>query len=224
MNRLYGIVSCDVVDSTSLPMDALIQLRRDIYSSLFPQIEAHCHGFWGRVVRGDTIECCVEQPCFSFRVALLIKCWVKDWAVCHEASPAMITGGVRYSIGIGSMRSVDKEDDFLDGEAIYIAGRNLDRISEKDLPVSFGMYSVDDVVNLLIINNLSLIDRLFESLTERQCLVLFHKLLGQTEKEISRVLEITQTAVNLRAKNAGWSSIKDTLDILEHIDYERYVQ
>ena len=75
MKSVYGIVSCDVIDSTFLERDALIQLRNDIYFKLFPDIDTICPGFWGRIVRGDTIECCLEKPWKAFRIALLIKCW-----------------------------------------------------------------------------------------------------------------------------------------------------
>ena len=224
MKALYGIVSCDVVESTSLEIDALIQLRKDIETTLFPVLESHFSGFWGRVVRGDTIECCVDRPHHAFRIALLIKCWSKDWASCHQTSSGMLETGVRYSIGIGPMRLIDKDNDFLDGEAIYIAGRNLDHISERDTPFAFGMHSVDKNVNSLITNNLMLLEHFFIRMTEKQCGVIFHKLLGLTEKEIAQQLAITQAAVNLRSRNACWPLIKDTLRVLEQVDYDRYVE
>lgn len=224
MKGIFGIVSCDVIDSTSLEMDELIRLRKDVYSELFPDIEDLYPGFWGRVVRGDTIECCLEQHEYAFRVALLIKCWFKDWAIKHRASEQMRKSGIRYSIGIGSMRMVDRKEDFMDGEAIYIAGRNLDYISGKGIPAFFGMNSDNKDVNELIINNLLLVDNLIESSTERQLPILHERLYGLTETEISRKLQITQGAVNQRARGAGWPLIKDTLNVLEHIDYEWYVE
>ena len=135
----------------------------------------------------------------------------------------MRASGIRYSVGIGPMRSIDRKEDFLDGEAIYLAGRNLDYISERGIPVSFGMNSKDENLNALIVNNLMLLEGIFTRLTERQCRVIFHKMSCLTEKEIARELDITQAAVNLRARNAGWQHIKETLEVLEHIDYERYV-
>ncbi len=224
MKGIFGIVSCDVIDSTSLEMDELIRLRKDVYSELFPNIEGLYPGFWGRVVRGDTIECCLEQPEYAFRAALLIKCWFKDWAVKHHASEQMRKSGIRYSIGIGSMRMVDRKEDFMDGEAIYIAGRNLDYITRKGIPAFFGMNSDNKDVNELIISNLLLVDNLIESSTERQLPILHERLYGLTETEISRKLQITQGAVNQRARGAGWPLIKDTLNVLEHIDYEWYVE
>lgn len=224
MKGLFGIVSCDVIDSSSLEMDELIQLRKDIYSDLFPDIEALYPGFWGRVVRGDTIECCLEQPENVFRTALLIKCWFKDWAVLHHASEQMRKAGIRYSIGIGPMRLVDKKEDFMDGEAICIAGRNLDYISGKGIPAFFGMNSDDENVKALIVNSLLLVNNLVESSTEKQLPILYDRLHGIMEKEIALRLQISQGAVNQRAQGAGWPLIKDTLNVLEHIDYEWYVE
>lgn len=224
MKRVYGIVSCDVIDSTFLDRDALFQLRNDIYSILFPDIELLCSGFWGRVVRGDTIECCLEKPWKSFRVAFLIKCWFRDWAFRHDASDDMRRSGVRYSIGIGPMRLIDRSMDFMDGEAIYLAGRNLDAISEKNIPACFEMAADNKDVNFLIDNSVLLVDWMIEHATERQLPILYDRMMGLIERDIARNRSMTQSAVNQRARNAGWPLIKDTLEVLEQIDFERYVE
>lgn len=223
MNGIYGIVSCDVIDSTSLNRDALIQLRKDIYTRLFPDIEAISPGFWGRVVRGDTIECCLENPRKTFRVALLIKCWFKEWASSHGASEDMQKTGVRYSIGIGPMRLIDREMDMMDGVAIYLAGRNLDSISGRGLSTCFEMASDNDEVNALIDNSILLVDSIIGHATDKQLPIVYDRLMGMTETEIARNLSISQGAVNQRAKYAGWPLIKRTLAVLEDIDFDRYV-
>lgn len=223
MNRVFGIVSCDVIDSTFLDMEELIQLRRDIRSKLFPEISAICPESWGRIVRGDTIECCMERPYLAFRVALLMKCWFMDWADYHDASSNMRRSGVRFSIGIGPMRLIDREEDFMDGEAIYIAGRNLDYISERGIPVAFGMDSRERDISTLITNSLLLVNDIIESSTDKQLPILYDRISGLTENEISRKLSISQGAVNQRAKNAGWPLIRNTLDVLENLDFEKYV-
>ncbi|MBQ5979537.1 MAG: hypothetical protein IJL58_05910 [Bacteroidales bacterium] len=223
MKGIYGIVSCDVIGSTSLDRDALIQLRNDIYSRLFTDIDALCPGFWGRVVRGDTIECCLEQYWKAFRVALMIKCWFMEWASFHGADEKMRKDGVRYSIGIGSMRLIDRDLDMMDGVAIYLAGRNLDYIADKGLTSYFEMDSKNDEVNSLIDNSVMLVDRIVGQSTERQVPILYDRLSGKTEVEIARSLSISQGAVNQRAMNAGWPFIKHTLKLLEQMDYDRYV-
>lgn len=224
MKEIYGIVSCDVIDSTSLDRDALIQLRNDIHSGLFHDLDALCPGFWGRVVRGDTIECCFEQYWMAVRVALMIKCWFMEWASRHGAVGGMRAEGVRYSIGIGSMRLIDREVDIMDGAAIYLAGRNLDFITDRGYTSYFEMDSENSEVNSLIDNSVMLVDRIVGQATERQVPILYDRLKGKTEVEIARSLSISQGAVNQRAMNAGWPFIKHTLTLLEDIDYKGYVE
>lgn len=223
MKRLFGIVSSDVVDSTSLERSAILQLRKDIYNNLFYDLTEIYPSFWGRVVRGDTIECCISQAQFSFRVALLAKCWMKNWAEANGGSFDMCRLGLRCSIGIGTMRIVDREEDLLDGDAIYIAGRNLDYIAGKNISIAFGINTSNTDVKDLIANSLLLLDTLIYELTTRQSDVLYYKLMGYHEMKISRILGISQAAVNLRARNAGWQQIKATLKVLENINYGGYV-
>jgi hypothetical protein len=47
--------------------------------------------------------------------------------------------------------------------------------------------------------------------------------LGYPEVKVSQILGISQAAVNLRARNAGWHQIKATLKVLENINYGEYV-
>ena len=224
MKSLFGIVSCDVIDSTSLERETWIQLRKDINNQLFRDIGVVCPDSWGRVVRGDTIECCLEKCWLSFRVALMIKCWFMEWASLHHAAAGMREAGVRYSIGIGTMRVIDHEMDLMDGPAIYMAGRNLDRMAGGRSNSCFEMETNYDDVNALIDNSLTFVDRIVEQATARQVPILYSRLMGRTENEIASRQIISQGAVNQRAKSAGWPFIKYTLNLLEHINYDRYVE
>jgi hypothetical protein len=160
----------------------------------------------------------------AFRVALMVKCWFMDWASWHGAADGMRKDGVRFSIGIGSMRLIDREVDMMDGAAIYLAGRNLDFIADRGLTSYFEMDSENSEVNSLIDNNVMLVDRIVGQSTEKQVPILYNRLRGKTEVEIAQSLSISQGAVNQRAMNAGWPFIKQTLTLLEHIDFDRYVE
>jgi hypothetical protein len=122
------------------------------------------------------------------------------------------------------MRLIDREMDYMDGEAIYLAGRNLDIISERNITAFFEMDSANKDVNSLIERCVMMVDWVIEHATERQLTILYGRLLGMTETEIASQHSITQSAVNQRARSAGWPLIKDTLHVLEHIDFERYVE
>lgn len=225
MKDILGAISADVVDSTSLAIEDMIGLRDEIYNcfsdikSCFPN-----SGFWGRLVKGDSIECCLDAPILSLRLVLLLKCRIKAWAADKSCSNALKELGIRYSIGIGKMRIVDPVADIMDGDAIYIAGRNLNRMAETHMTSFFGMQSANMEIQTLICTTVVLLDNVMNSLSAKQCIVIYHKLLGLTEQQISKLLLISQSSVNTRAKNGGWNLIKDTLNIFEKIDFSTYVE
>lgn len=226
MNKLYGIVSCDVVDSTSLSTEGFKKLRRDITDGLFEDLKVAGIKHWGRVVRGDTIELCLENPNYALLTALAVKSWFKLWAAGNADSELMRESGIRYSIGIGDMRYIDLSDDIMDGEAIYMAGRNLDYISAHHISSAFGIANINSEFKMferVIDNNLMLLDFFFERMNSRQCAVVYRKLLGEKEEDIAELLSISQTAVNLRSRNAGWPLIRESLRTFSKIVFEDYV-
>ena len=90
MKDILGAISADVVDSTSLTIEDMIGLRDEICNcfsdikSCFPN-----SGFWGRLVKGDSIECCLDAPILSLRLVLLLKCRIKAWAADKSCSNAL---------------------------------------------------------------------------------------------------------------------------------------
>lgn len=223
MNRLFGAISADVVDSTSLSRDDMFHLGDEI-RNCFSDIRCYYYAdFWGRLVKGDTIECCLENPGMALRFALLIKCRVKAWAGGLLCSDALRNYGVRFSIGVGGMRILDRSADIMDGEAIYIAGRNLSRISATYQCSSFGMNMRDQNMTFLINMCISLLDDLINSLSAKQSAVIYYRMLGMTEVEISNILLISQSSVNSRSRSGGWKLINETLNVYERINLMDYV-
>ena len=125
---MVAIISADIASSTSLKTKELIELRR-LLQELFSRIAEVSPGFWGRIVRGDSIECFVPEYHDALRIAILIKLYVKMTVAEWDCSPLLQRYGIRFSIGLGAINYADKEDDIIDGPAIYISGRNLDAIS-----------------------------------------------------------------------------------------------
>ena len=58
---MYATISADVVSSTSLSKESMLKLNEHIKNCL-TLLEDRYSGFWGRIVRGDTIECVLESP------------------------------------------------------------------------------------------------------------------------------------------------------------------
>ena len=92
-------------------------------------LEGRYQGFWGRIVRGDSVECVMNCPADAFEVALILKTWVKSFEPDDtQSSKRFIRYGMRIAIGIGDMKTIDRELDMMDGDAIYRSGRTLDKL------------------------------------------------------------------------------------------------
>ena len=223
MDKVFGVIAADVIDSTSLSKADLLCLNDEV-SSCFADAKYYTSSkFWGRLVKGDSIECCLPDPRLTLRLALLIKCRIKAWAGDLVCSAALQDLGIRFSIGVGSMRIVDPHMDVMDGEAIYIAGRNLNKIAGSSSTSIFGFVADDRNLTELVNVSIVLLDDLINSLSAKQSAVIYHMLLGLNQTEIAKLLFISQSSVNSRAQKAGWRLIADTLRVYERINFMDYV-
>ena len=55
MRDMYATISADVVSSTSLSKDAMIELN-EMLKKCLSTLGSRYLGFWGRIVKGDSIE------------------------------------------------------------------------------------------------------------------------------------------------------------------------
>lgn len=78
-------------------------------------------------------------------------------------------------------------------------------------------------MTILINMCISLLDDLINSLSAKQSIVMYYRMLGMTEVEISNILSISQPSVNTRSRNGGWKLINDTLNVFEQINFKDYV-
>ena len=218
---MIATISADIVNSTSFETRDLIELRRQL-NSLFNRIdEDMLPGFWGRVVRGDTIECFVPDGGKALRIAIILKLFVRMYAETRNPSFMARQHGIRYSIGLGDLKYVDKQDDIMDGPAIYISGRNLDVISsEKDAYSAIGLESDPYGLHWLLESYVTLIDNLISSYSIKQAQVVFYKLLGYKERQISEILNIYQSAVNSRSSLAKWGLLEMAVKDFENLNFE----
>ena len=218
---MVATISADIVQSTSFETKDLIELRKRLHS-LFHDIERDMlPGFWGRIVRGDMIECFVPDGGKALRIAIVIKLFVRMFADQVPSSSLTRQHGIRFSIGIGKLKYVEKNEDIIDGPAIYISGRNLDAISAgKDVYAAIGIESDSFGIHGLLESYVSLIDNLIGSNSIKQAQVIFYKLLGYKEQQISKLLGIYQSAVNSRSTLAGWNLLERAIQDFENLNYD----
>ena len=218
---MIATISADIVRSTSLKTKDLMTLR-DNLRGLLDQFEDTYPGFWARIVRGDSVECVVPEYQQALRMAVLIKLFVKVKAAdldCHEL---LLRHGIRFSIGIGVLDYADKKDDIINGEAIYISGRNLDAISKKSsIFTMFEMASTPRPLNDMLNSYVALLSNLVDSCSAKQAEVVFYKLLGYKETEIGERLGICQSSVNMRSGQAQWTLLRTAIRDFEGMDFEK---
>lgn len=217
---MVATISADIVSSTSLATKELIELRRRL-QELFRRIAENSPGFWGRIVRGDSIECFVPDYPDSLRIAILIKLYVKMIVAEWDCSPQLQRYGIRFSIGIGAISYADKEEDIIDGPAIYISGRNLDGISGvRDVYSCIEVDEYDKRMNYLLDSYVAMIDNLLNAYSMKQAEVVYYKLCGYKETQIAEMIGVKQSAVNSRSSLADWNLLGRAIRDFENFDFE----
>lgn len=218
---MYATISADIVSSTSLSEVETIELKQYIEKQL-RMLETLYPGSWGRLIKGDYIECVVPNASNAFRIALIIKNSIKAFEVEKTLeSKLFYTYGARISIGIGGMRIVDREQGIMDGEAIYLSGRSLAKMGS----LSKGALTIE-TINENLSQNLRVIavltDAILNNATPKQSQVIYYKLLGYKEIDIAKKMNIYQSGVNNHSSSAKWYCIEEALNYFEQIKFENY--
>ena len=217
---MIATISADIVRSTSLATEDLVELRKSLCRVL-DELERAYTGFWARIVRGDSIECFVPRYSDALRIALLIKLFVKMEVSGLDCEEELQRFGIRFSIGVGDIIYADKNDDIIDGPAIYMSGRNLDEISRKgNVFTAFQIMDAPESFSNLMDSYVALLSNLVDTYSAKQAEVIFYKLLGYKEVEISEKLGIYQSSVNTRSTNAQWGLVNTAIKDFEELTYK----
>ena len=219
-------ISADIVSSTALSVEELTLLQSEIRQFLEKLSEKSQGKNWGRLFKGDSVEIFLSDPHEALRTALLLKTLVKktfSWGKETDAKRELFRKhGVRLAIGVGEMRTADRKQDILDGEAIYYSGRLLEtqlNPSKGKRTMLFGCNNVtlSEPVDVL----LGLLDALFKKTTSNQCEIIYYKLLGKQEEEIAKLLNVKQPAVNKQCNAVSWSAIESAVNYFEKLNFEQ---
>ena len=218
---MIATISADIVRSTSMQLEDWRKLRAQL-KDLLDGFENDFSGFWARIVRGDCIECVVPDYREALRIAILIKLFIKKQVGNYNCSELLQRHGVRFSIGIDTVDSADREDDIISGSAIYLSGRNLDDISRNnDVYSVIELGRVANSTNAMLNSYVALVSNLVDSYSAKQSAVVFYKLLGYKEVEISERLGIYQSSVNTRSTGAQWNLLNKAINDFERFDLEK---
>ena len=224
----HSVISGDIIASTSL--NELGKTKVDAALKRLMLEIGEKYQVYGRVLKGDYIECYVPEISNVFRVALAIKSLVKSIEISDEdAKPEkgsrmrlFRTYGIRLAIGIGELSRLDLENDIIDGEAIYLSGRiiNEDKTHNKEkvtIKSTLFIRSNDNDLDREMQPLLSLIDFIISKNTQKQCEVLYLKLMGYSEEFIVKKLNKRQSTINEQSTTAGWSPVEKAVLRFEEV-------
>ncbi len=223
----YSVISGDIVSSTSLNVEDSKFVEENL-KILLNNLKQEFN-VYGRIIKGDYLECVVPNPAEGLQVALAIKSFVK--AIPIETKKYIKDDnrikqfrihGIRLAIGYGELSRYNPEEGVIDGEAIYFSGReisgettyNKERIVIKN---TLFFASNNEDLNKNFQPLLALLDVLLSKATSRQCEVLYLKLMNNQEEEIAKRLGIGQSAVNQHSTSVGWNAIEEAVNYFKMI-------
>ena len=218
-------ISADIISSTSLEVEQRLYLE-DRLVHLLSEVRKKFRqdGFYGRLIKGDYIECALKRTKNALRIALLVKAYIKSLDVSDGKDRSDLNKfkihGVRIAIGIGELNIFDPKKGILDGEAIYFSGRAIEGMStygkeriviKNSLFFKSNREDWDKCLNPVC----GLLDVLFSKMTRLQSEIVYYKLLGKTEIEIKDILKKGQSTINQHSTAAGWNAIENAIRFFE---------
>lgn len=218
---MYSVFSGDVIASTSLSKQDKIHVEKEL-SRLIQELTTH-FDLYGRVIKGDYLECALPFAAHGLAATLATKAFVKtidvdDKAYSDKRNRVRLfqSYGIRVALSYGELSRFSAKDGVMDGEAIYLSGRAISGSSTHDKErvvikntLFFESKNKELTKNMAPI--MALLDVLLNKATSRQCEVVYHKLLGKSEDEIAELLGINQSVVNQHSTSVGWNAIEQAV-------------
>ena len=216
------VISGDIIASTSLidsERDFIEKSLKDLMKDLRKNFNVY-----GRVIKGDYIDCVVEEPAEALRVALTIKSFVKSLRLNNQLNGTHNSRfhkyriyRIRLAIGYGELSRYDPAKGIIDGEAIYLSGRTISEMetyTKERIVIKHTLFfaSKNDLLNNEFEALLALLDVLLTKATSKQSEVLYLKLMRFNENQISEKMKISQQTVNQHSRSVGWIAIEKAVE------------
>lgn len=217
--KKYIVLSGDIIAYTSLSDDEKITLEKQLHNLIYTL--KNKFSIFGRLIKGDYIEIVVENPEDALAIVLLIKNYIKSISFIksdqNNRKRSFKNYGIRIAMGYGELNRYDPKNGIIDGEAIYLSGRKISEESthsKKRIVIKNTLFflSNDQKLSEAITVILGLIDVLLNKATSKQSEILYYKLLGLSEDQISEKLKVKQSNVNQHSTSVGWNAIEKAVN------------
>jgi replicative superfamily II helicase len=160
-----------------------------------------------QIKRGDSIQGQINDVSRALEIGLLFKAAVTQMALGSQIRRRHPDIDIRLAIGLGEIEEANSglvNEAF--GEAYVNSGRTLDRMKKErrlfsiKTPVAEWDRELDTQCRLL--------EAVLSGWNIASAELIYWLIMGYTEIEIAKKLNISQSAVNQRKKRAGWSGIE----------------
>lgn len=222
----YATISADIIGYTSLPEAEKRKLESGINQLLgLLNKKFNSYSFYGRMVQGDYIECALNSPEYSLRIALLLKTFVKSFELKTKHGGTQLKyfreHGIRLAVAVAPLDKLDPTNGIIDGEAIYLSGRTIKGFSTSDkqkIVIKNTMFFCMSEKKLQeqFDTIFSLLDTIISKCSAKQSEIIYYKLLDFSEKDISKKLGKYQSTISQHSTAAGWLSIEKAVNHFEN--------
>lgn len=220
-------ISADIISSTALPAEHKKLLRLRVAELIDELTDKYRDDkFLGRVVQGDMIELALLNPRHALRLALILKTGIKaldlpGTDLTDKRIRYFKEHAVRLAVAVAPLTTLDPEEGIIDGEAIYLSGRAIKSMStsgKQKIVIKSTMFfrSQDDQEQEKFDTIFSLLDKIIAACSSKQCQILYDKLSGFSEKEISKKLNKSQSTISQHSTAAGWHAIEKAVHYFEN--------
>lgn len=219
-------ISADIISYTKLEEKDKRHIENKIKHLLLELTDKFSDfSFIGRLVHGDSIECAINTPKHALRIALLLKTYIKSLELSKQSDENKKTKyfkehAIRLAIAVAPLETLDTKNGIIDGEAIYLSGRTIKNITtsyKQKIVIKNTMYfcSTDIKEQNAFDTILSLLDTIIARNSSKQCEVIYYKLLGLSEKELSQKLGRLQSTISQHSTAGGWLAIEKSVNYFE---------
>jgi hypothetical protein len=223
---IHAIITGDVIHSTRMSMELRDWLFKQIIAALKQWDKDF--GMRSETFRGDSFQCLVKNPAEVLKLALIQKTYIRSLIPynLHEVNKKSkivinreITSPIgildaRIAVGIGKVELLSNRLASSGGTAFQLSGLLLDKMKNRKQSLAI---ATEDKFNDELETEFILLDAIISKTTPLQCEVLNLKLLGYTEHQIAKRLNIGQSAINQRSTSGNWNAIESMLKRFEKI-------
>lgn len=156
------------------------------------------------IFRGDSFQGVLSMPDEALLAALIIRS-----GLISGFSGKSHRIDTRIAIGLGTIDSLGKRAGEGDGEAFRNSGKGLDSMKKGDHNIT--VLTPWKELNNELRAECALLDALIMRWSKEQAEAVMYHIMGQTQEEIARSLNISQPAVFQRLKTGGMRAVQEFL-------------